>query len=338
LGIGTGATRAARFAALCRFTCSEPLPVSNNFAVLQIKPGDECEVHLAGFPAFAGKVVTRQVYLDANKHHIEIQCATFVELGTASVISQTGEWRDKTFGQIARDILGKIGINVVFEGGPEPTYKFSRVSAAPGETIVTFLDKISRSLSASSGLGISFTTNVEGDFVVIMGPNGGSDTITEGKNLLVGREVIYNPSMSTNHPVISQAPGTDKERGAKVTHQPFADLPVKNDFNSGPAAVILSELPTADAQQLKGRAITESQWLGADQITVTATVYGWRRPSGGLWYRDQQVVVKSPSLMMDSEKLIAKSVTFTQDNRSGTRTTLELCNASALGGIAPPIR
>ena len=46
----------------CKFTCSEGMPLSENFRVLKIKPGDLCTVTLAGIPAFKGKVETRQVY------------------------------------------------------------------------------------------------------------------------------------------------------------------------------------------------------------------------------------------------------------------------------------
>ena len=41
------------------------------------------------------------------------------------------------------------------------------------------------------------------------------------------------------------------------------------------------------------------------------------------------MTVTSPMLIMNNEKLRAKSVTFTQDNTTGTRTTLELCNENA---------
>jgi prophage tail gpP-like protein len=67
------------------------------------------------------------------------------------------------------------------------------------------------------------------------------------------------------------------------------------------------------------------------------TVHGWLRPSGGLWDRNQTVFVTSPMLIMNQEPLITKVVTFTQDNETGARTTLELCNPSALGPIGPPI-
>ena len=320
----------------CRFTCSEGMPLSKNFAVMQIKPGDECSVTLAGFPAFFGKVETRQVYYDAHRHHIEIQCATNLEVATASVISKTMEWKDKTFQQIGQEILKKLGINMVFEGGAAPSYKFPRVSATPGESIGDFLDMLARSLSQESGIGISFTSNINGDFVVIMGPNGGPDAVVEGRNIIIGREVIYNASMAGKNPIIALGTGGDDKSGAEVSHSNFYSGDMEALGKTAPS-VIVSELPTSDKNFLKGRVTSETHWQKEDRITVTVTVHGWIRPSGGLWYRDQHVLVTSPMLIMNNEDLIAKSVTFTQDNATGTRTTLELCNLLALGPLNPAI-
>lgn len=322
----------------CRFTCSEGMPLSKNFAVLQIKPGDECTVTLAGFPAFKGKVETRQVYYDANRHHIEIQCATFMDVITGGVISKTGEWKDKTFKDIAGDILGKMGTNLVFEGGSAPSYKFPRVSSTPGETVYDFLDVLARSLSPSTGVGISFTSNVNEDFVVIMGPNGGEDAVVEGQNIIIGREIIYNPSMAGANPTISQGTGDNENWGAKVASVPFFQESQETFGKKFTPAVIVNEMASFDKKLLEGRAGSEGQWQQGDQITVIVTVYGWLRQSGGLWYRDQIVSVTSPMLIMQNTKLRAKSVTFTQDNGTGTRTTLELCNESALGGLNPEIK
>lgn len=322
----------------CRFTCSEAIPISVNFSVLQIKPGDLCEVILAGFPAFKGKVETRQVYYDANRHHIEIQCATWLEVATSSVISKTGEWKDKTFQQIGQDILGKMGINLTFEGGAPPSYKFPRVSSTPGESVHDFLDTLARGLSASTGVGISFTSNISGDFVVVMGPNGGTDEVVEGKNIIIGREIIFNPSMAGSAPVISQGTGDNENHGAKVSHSPF-NLEAMQTFGASfTPSVIVNEMASFDNKLLQGRAGSEGQWLQGDQITAIITIYGWIRPSGGLWYRDQFVSVTSPMLIMKNTSLIAKSVTFTQDGNTGTRTTLELCNPAALGGLNPQVK
>jgi prophage tail gpP-like protein len=138
--------------------------------------------------------------------------------------------------------------------------------------------------------------------------------------------------------VISQGPGNDQNNMAKVAHTPFAAEAVKMLGNAGVPAVIVNELPMIDAAHLQGRSGSEGGWQTGDQITVFATVYGWLRPSGGLWYRDQIVNVTSPMLIMEGQPLTAKAVTFTQDDKTGTRTLLELMNAAALGGLKPPIQ
>src|SRR5215831_9350577 len=60
-----------------RFTCSEGLPLANNWFAMQIKPGDECQVYLAGKKAISAKVTTRQVYYDKSRHFVEMQGATY---------------------------------------------------------------------------------------------------------------------------------------------------------------------------------------------------------------------------------------------------------------------
>lgn len=322
-----------------RFTCSEAMPLAKNLDALRIKPNDVCTILLAGFGAFRGKVVTRQVYFDANNHHVEIQCSTIVDFNNASVISKTGEWINKTFEQIAREVLDKVGVKLIIEGGSLPAIKFPRVNAAPGESIFGFLDTLARSLAASGGLGIGFTSNENGDFVVVVGPSGGSDTLVEGENILIGREILFSSSAGSSIILYSQGPGTDQKNGAAVAHQPYYSKKETTPFTKGvPPNITHSDIPTSSTDVLKGRADNESAWSGEDEMTVEATVYGWLRPSGGLWRRNQTVNVKSPSLLMKGEPLRAKTVTFTQDDRTGTRTTLELCNATALREGTPEIK
>ena len=61
------------------------------------------------------------------------------------------------------------------------------------------------------------------------------------------------------------------------------------------------------------------------------TVQGWM-DGGKLWGPPgTEYSVESPTLIMHGDMLKAKSITFSQDNATGTRTTLELCNALAMG-------
>src|SRR4051812_17488000 len=81
-----------------RFTCSEGTPIAKNFAAMQIVPGMNCTVTLAGQPAVDGIISTRQVFYDARRHHIEIQGASeTMGLAQASAITKTGQFKDITY-------------------------------------------------------------------------------------------------------------------------------------------------------------------------------------------------------------------------------------------------
>jgi prophage tail gpP-like protein len=311
-----------------RFTCSEATPMAKNWGVLQIRPGDSCTITLAGELAFTGRVSTRQVYYDKQRHYIEIQGATNEELTKSSPVTKTMEMKNVNFSQVANQLLQPFGLNLVTEGGQVPQLKFPRVSLMHGLSVFDHLDLYSRAV------GAQFTSNPQGQFVAIMGPTGGSDTVTEGVDILIGREIIYNQSMESQAPAASQDTGSDDKWGAQVASVPFLSKQMLNLANTYNPFTLLSELPTANQQHLQGRLGSEHDMMKEDQITVFATVYGWLRPSGGLWQRGQTVHVKSPMLIMDDD-LTLKSVTFTQDNQEGTRSTLECCNPLGMGGEIP---
>src|SRR4029077_18894913 len=126
----------------CRFTCSEGSPITKNWGALQIMPGAECTVALGGLLAFTGPVTTRQVFYDSKRHHIEIQAANHMEIQVGSVVHQTGEWKDKTFEEVARDVLKPVKLKLVVEGGALPKIKIPVVRSTPGESIFDFLDNL----------------------------------------------------------------------------------------------------------------------------------------------------------------------------------------------------
>jgi prophage tail gpP-like protein len=313
-----------------RFTCSEGMPLAQNWNKLQIKPGMQCSVTLAGILAITGTVNSRQVLYNARRHYIEIQGGTLTETAQASVVTKTGEFNNSTPEQIMRSVLKPLGKKLVIEGGQMPAIKIPRVSVMPGIPVFDFLDELVRHVQTASGKAVSFTSNPQGDFVAIVGkaqPSG--DAVVEGRNIIEARAIVYNRNIIGSGPSMGQRPGTNQVNGAKAA-QPIVGNMIKGLVAGLPLSAIgICEIPAWDQKTLQGRASSENSWLSDDEITVFATVYGWLRPSGGLWYRSQEVSVTSPMLIMDNEKLRAKSVTFTQDNQTGTRTTLELCNENA---------
>jgi prophage tail gpP-like protein len=320
----------------CRFTCSEGSPMVKHLSKMQIMPGYNCTTTLAGQLAFTGKVTTRQVVVDARRHHIEIQCANNVRMLTSSVISKTGEWKDKEPEQIIRDVLKPLGINLVVKGGQLPKIKIPRYSATPGESVHDFIDTLTRHLGVEGQeFGIAHTGDVLGNFVIMVGGTGGSDTLTEGKNMLEGREVIYDPTQAGGVPSPNQGPGNNDTWGANVASVPFVSKTFPIIGQKYPPGVVVPELPFMGKKLQEGRANSESNWLQESYVTVYGTVHGWLSPSGKLWEVGQNVTVNSPMLVMNGIPLKLKSVTYSQDNSTGTRSVLELVNAKALGEGTP---
>lgn len=312
-----------------RFTCSEGFPLVTNLRNLQIIPGMRCTITLAGQTAFSGLVHTRQVFYDANKHYIEIQGASPVlELAYAHVIHKTMEFNNKTMQQIIDELVQPFGITFTVEGGSLPTDKIPRYSVAPGTTVTDAVERLIR----NSG-GANLTSNLSGNLVAAVGPVGGGDTVREGDNMLEGREIIFNPAIYGGTHTLSQKPPNDQEWGPAAA-QIKAESNISSTAGQKTQQVIISEIPGFTKELMTNRGDMDRKFQNEDQVTIYATVYGWLSPSGVLWDRNEIVKVVSPMLIMDgSEKLKVRNVTFTQDNNSGTRTTLMLCNDEAWAPI-----
>jgi prophage tail gpP-like protein len=122
---------------------------------------------------------------------------------------------------------------------------------------------------------------------------------------------------------------------AKVTHDANSKTTAGSTEGLGKGAyspqVNLAEHP-GDKQDTQKRADFEGERKEYEKFEVTIVVQGWVKPGGGgLWKPGEKVHVKSPMLIVDEElKLMAAN--FTQDNRSGTRTTLTLTRDTGGGG------
>jgi prophage tail gpP-like protein len=145
-----------------------------------------------------------------------IQGATYtLALAGASAITRTMEYKDVSFDQFASALLKPFGIPYKVEGGQTPQFKFPRINMPHGISVFDLLDEHARNL------GIGFTSDPTGAFVAVVGPNGGGDILEEGKNVLEGREIIFNAVMESSAPAITQGPGSDKAWGADVSHVPY---------------------------------------------------------------------------------------------------------------------
>jgi prophage tail gpP-like protein len=314
-----------------RFTCSENSPMAHDWNVLRIRPGDACQITLAGEPAVTGLVSTRQVFYNATRHSVEIRGASdTIEL--QSTHAKTAEYKDTTYMQYAQQVLQPFGFGLKVLGGALSDQKFPRLVVRPGTTVMDALDGPLRALG-----GPSLTSNpLAREVQIAAGPKGGDDKVEEGVTILEGREVIYNEGMATGLQTIAQMAGTDQKWGPKVAQAAKQQMGIAGLGIPNLSNFLHLEAASVDPQHMAGRNNAERKWQADDRICLFITVYGWLRPSGGLWQHDQTVSVISPMLIMKGdEQLVSRSVTFSQDNETGTRTVLELVNQAELAGIIP---
>jgi prophage tail gpP-like protein len=306
-----------------RFQCSEGKPLSKDFAAVRIKPGQKCIIRLAGEEVINGVVEKRVVAYNANSHGIEISGSSLTSgLYHNAAMTKTSEFRDKSWKQIAEEIIKPFGIGLKLLS-PISGKPFPRANIPPGQSAFAFLETLARSR------GIIMGSDTKGNLTASTGYafSGGGDALIEGINILEGRETMGKPAGGgSNDYAEGQESGTDQKHGAQVAHD-ARDSNKSNVLNKigssgtyGPS-LSLMEHP-GDKQDAGTRAANESSIKGMSELAVTIVYRGWRKPSGGLWKPGQTVHVRSPMLILDDDLMLNK-VTFTQDNRSGTRTTLD---------------
>jgi prophage tail gpP-like protein len=302
-----------------KLSISEGAPLTKSFAGVKIKPGDHCTITLGGELAITGYVETRQVAYSARQHGIEIVGHSFNKAAAdGSVMHKTMEWKDKPLQTIATDILKPFGIKFV----PVTAISqkpFPRVNVAPGTSAWKQIDTLARQRNVT--LGTDKQGNVTGRTIFMPG----GDKLIEGINILEGREVMTMNMGNGPSNQISQTPGSNYNFGPQAAH----DAKAKTDTKVAGAGagvhapqVNLAEQP-GDKSDMESRGKMEGKRRGQEQLQVTIVVQGWHKPSGGLWEPGKKVHVSSPMLIVN-EELKLMSATFTQDSKSGTRTTLEL--------------
>lgn len=295
---------------------------------LQIRPGDTCEVRLAGNLAFKGIIHTRNAAYSGHHHAVEfIAMGMTLVLREASAVVDDQEFREKNLKQITERVLQKFKIKLRTEGViPEEVFK--RVHIQPFETAYEFLERLTRMR------GVLFTTNAEGD-VVYVGPGAKADTtdlLKEGENILEGRELWTIPMMFPQTDMTSQGQGDNDNNGPEITNLPWYQKELSRFFKEVTAPftnVTRAEEPTSKPGGLKNRGDYDAVVRGQESLLVQATVQGWLRSVGnGLWWPGQKPFVDSPMLIV-KEAMWIIAVTFTQDNHTGSRTIIDLSNKRA---------
>jgi prophage tail gpP-like protein len=313
-----------------QFSCSEGSPIPKAWAEQQIKPGDRCTIFLAGQLALTGWVNVRQVAYSAEQHGVIIQGRGLPQdAHDSSVVHPTGQFKGSSWQAIASAVLKPFQLSLVILG-QIPSEPFKDAQVHPHETAWEFIERLARMR------GITLSSNAEGAVIAAGGQGGGASgsALVEGVNILEAREIINDLYSHNPYLFRAQMNGDDKKWGPDVTHVPWTVLANQLIKRYRPL-IGFSEMPGLKPDLTK-RVGMEAGFRQGASVWVQIIVQGWLRDGGKLWTPGDgpgnAVHVTSPMLIID-EDLYIKVATFTQDDKMGTRTTLDLVRHYDLVGV-----
>lgn len=313
-----------------RFTCAERegATASQVNSSSRFKPGDKCRIELAGQLAMEGEIITRQCAYDGHSHGVELQGTNQTwPAATSSVIHKTNSFDGKTFAEIVAEVLGPTGVAWDFNPDPPPQ-KLKYVHSEKGETNFAFLERIARNLKI-----IITCTKVGGFLFICEGrQTGNQGRLIEGKNIKKMQCVVSVQNSYSKIFVVGQSNASNELNYVKASQQ---KAEVAGKYKGYRPLVIPQEQPTTEQTLVKTNAENAAMWQAGTEINATVVVYGWQINEGGpLWEPGSDVTVHSPMAMLNNQKMTLQSVTHTQDNNSGTQTTLLCVSENVLNG--PP--
>ena len=299
-----------------RFTCAERDPIPDVWTKLQFKPRDQCQILLGRVLAITGIIATRQVAYDANTHGVSLQGVGVTWYAArASITPEQATNIPGGLVQVAKTLLAPTGVELETRGYIPAKPFDPPVHPTPGETIFHVLDKLSRNRKCCMG------STPDGKWLLI-GPDNPKvqAQIIEGVNIISAQVVISDLGARDKFEVGAQTAGNDQVNGTDASEQ---HRTAAGSLDRYSPLYIALEHPVRQADELQYRADFEALWNEGEDITATIVVYGWFDPNGILWKAGAPYKIYSPMAMLN-KVLTARTVTFTQDRQSGTRTTLEL--------------
>lgn len=297
-----------------RFTCAEREPYPLKADLLQFKPGDECLIKLGGKTVMMGVIITRQVAYDGKNHGVQLEGVGITWYAArASIIDETGSYDDMDLLAIAAKVLAPTGIGMKIVGKIDMT-KFKKVQAPKGETIFNFLDKLARDRK------VILAQDEKGRFV-FLGEHSSEviGDLVEGENILAMQCVITDSELNSEYFTDGATAGSDDKYGKDAGEQRAT---AKGTAKRYSPLMTVMEHPVWTDHEVKLRNRAETMWREGTKVEATVTVYGWFDRNHELWGIYQNVYVRSPMAILDMRMGI-KVVTFTQDSKSGSRTTLQ---------------
>lgn len=293
------------------------LAVSQRYAIgnpIPLRNGDAVEVYIGDDKVITGWVDVVEPSIAATSHSISVsgrsKTCDFVD---CSAVDLPLRWRKRRVEQIAQDLAKAFGLRVRTVGSTGTA--LARFAVEHGETCYAALDR------AINDRFLLVTDDAEGDLVIAsFGSFPRSTTqIVEGQNMLSGKSRADSSKIYSDIRVKGQRVGNDQDYGVMVSDVTGQALDTEAR-RYRPLAINMSG--PASPKLAKSRAVWEAKTRMAKSLLTSVEVQGWRQGDGRLWAAGELVNVRSDSLGIDGDLLIA-AIDYKLDAQ-GTRAALEL--------------
>lgn len=304
-----------------QFIAAEPASAGSSWGDMKLKPGDSCEIYLAGVKVISGQVITRTVVYDDRNHDLIIIVKSFTLMTLSSVKVRPGTFDGYTFEQAAKGVLADVGVNLVINNPTDViSLPFKKLMPQYGQSIIEFI------YSMSIFREVFLSDDADGNLVASNAdPNQSAVAqLEEGVNILRLYGTLTNDLAFQTIGTSGQVSGDDQYWATQAR-----DIAAQTtNANGQPNTYYLHEaerpgLPR-EIQARNTHEFVKSLW---PQVDVTVTVAGWLQPDGNLWKETKNVSIKSPMMFPTEDgsfTLGIQTVVYEQSSETGTTTTLTL--------------
>jgi prophage tail gpP-like protein len=286
----------------------------------QISEGDDCAVLLNDNAIIEAWVDETGVGYDARTHRSTVSGRSKVaDLVDCAAVYKSGQWKDRTIEQIAKDLVKPFGCGVKMEAPAGAN--FARFALADGETCFDTLTRAARLrgllLMSDGGKNVVFTR---------AGTKRISTKLEYGVNIKAGNRTGSMRERYSDYIVKGQSPGTDDFFGASAAQITGT---AKDGLVKRYRPVVVMAEDECTTQQANERAIWERNTRAGRSQRLSYVVKDWTHDGQELWMPNRMVQVYDPLNGIINQDLIIVSVTFERSGDVGTITRLELTGREA---------
>jgi prophage tail gpP-like protein len=278
----------------------------------EIRGGDRCALQIDGVTVITGFVDSVRPSYGDGRHEVLIRGRDATgDLVDCSAVHKSGEWRNATLTQIARDLVAPFGLAVKVQtdvGAP-----FKQWAIQEGESVFENLERAARHR------GVLLLSDGQGALVIARPSKQRVGTALErGMNILSASAENNQADRFSRYIVKGQRAGDDQDSGEVVASQK-AEARDPGVGRYRPLVLVLED--QGDGATLQQRADFEANVRAARALDYTASVQGWSH-AGGLWAPNQLVTVRDPWCRINRD-LLVRAVDLVLDEQ-GTRAQLSL--------------